>query len=182
MLTLTCGVIETTASRSCPGRQPARAGGASAGAVRGGQRAPAHEDIEVPPWRYFQYEYTVRLLGDGFFGQDVAIPDAMSPIAYNMPAPARRRGREQTYVLPPLPMRIVSLVPRKATDIRDASRRHVRGHRGATLSRPRRSSWPPASCFAFAAVLLVVAARARLAAIRGKRRPVARAPVPCPDA
>ena len=33
-----------------------------------------YEDIVAPPWRYFQYVYTVRLLGDQFFGQDVNIP------------------------------------------------------------------------------------------------------------
>jgi hypothetical protein len=30
----------------------------------------------APPWRYVQFDYSVRLLSDGgFFGQDVMIPE-----------------------------------------------------------------------------------------------------------
>src|SRR5260370_1070112 len=41
-----------------------------------------HEDIVTDPWRYFQYEYTARLLGSEFFAREVAIPSIH--ITYNI--------------------------------------------------------------------------------------------------
>ena len=65
-------------------------------------------------------EYSVRLLSDGFFGQDVTIP-ALT-VTYNLQERgAGSQGRDQTYILPALPMRILSLVPKSVDDIRDAS-------------------------------------------------------------
>jgi hypothetical protein len=62
----------------------------------------------------------VRLLSDGFFGQDVTIP-ALT-VTYNLQEKGTgSQGRDQQYILPPLPMRILSLVPRSGDDIRDAS-------------------------------------------------------------
>ena len=80
----------------------------------------AHDDVVVTPWRYIQREYAVRLLSDGFFGQDVTIP-ALT-VTYNLQERGSgSQGRDQTYILPALPMRILSLVPKSADDIRDAS-------------------------------------------------------------
>ena len=77
-------------------------------------------DVVATPWRYVQFEYGVRLLTDGFFGQDVSIP-ALT-VTYNFrTADGANTGRDQSYVLPALPMRVLSLVPRGATDIRDTS-------------------------------------------------------------
>ena len=77
-------------------------------------------DVVATPWRYIQFEYAVRLLADGFFGQDVNVP-ALN-VTYNFrTADGANTGRDQTYVLPALPMRVLSLVPRGATDIRDTS-------------------------------------------------------------
>jgi hypothetical protein len=88
--------------------------------VLGGQR---HPDIKSGMWRYFQYEYTVRLIADGFFGQDLAVPPISLSYRVNMMgAGTSQEGREKIYVLPQLPIRIVSLVPTIATDIRDAAR------------------------------------------------------------
>lgn len=82
-----------------------------------------HPDIKSGRWRYFQYEYTVRLIADGFFGQDLAVPPISLGYRVNMTgAGATQEGREKSYVLPQLPIRIVSLVPQIATDIRDAAR------------------------------------------------------------
>ena len=69
-----------------------------------------------------QYAYKVRLTGEGFFGKDVALPslqlryhiDRMTETGVVTP------GKERTYLLPPLPMRIQSLVPMEAKTIRDA--------------------------------------------------------------
>jgi hypothetical protein len=77
-------------------------------------------DVVATPWRYVQFEYTVRLLADGFFGQDVSIPPLT--VTYNFQtADGNNTGRDQSYVLPALQMRVLSLVPRGATDIRDTS-------------------------------------------------------------
>ena len=77
-------------------------------------------DVVAVPWRYIQFEYGVRLLADGFFGQDVNVP-ALT-VTYNFrTADGANTGRDQSYVLPALGMRVLSLVPRGATDIRDTS-------------------------------------------------------------
>jgi hypothetical protein len=80
-LTLTCAVIETSSITVV-----ASTNGLDPGAVQltpfdvvGGTR---HDDIVASPWRYFQYDYRVRLLSDGFFGQDVQIPSL--PVTYNI--------------------------------------------------------------------------------------------------
>jgi hypothetical protein len=81
-----------------------------------------HKDLRFPPWRYFQREYTVRLLGERFFGQDVDIPSIK--ISYRIQsrgADGDTEGRALTHVLPALSIRVLSLVPKKATDIQDAS-------------------------------------------------------------
>jgi len=77
-------------------------------------------DVVATPWRYVQFEYSVRLLADGFFGQDVNVP-ALT-VTYNFrTADGGNTGRDQSYVLPALQMRVLSLVPRGAGDIRDTS-------------------------------------------------------------
>ena len=131
------------------------------------------EDVVAPPWRYVQFDYSVRLLSDGFFGQDVMIPGVT--VTYNLQTAGGTQGRDQTYMLPALPMRILSLVPRSASDIRDAS-----GQTFASIaSRRFRSSlarilaWVS---FAFAAVLglfALVRAIRPLQDEEGRRRPQA---------
>src|SRR5688572_12615926 len=119
-LILTCGVIETSSIKVVPAVNQLEPGAVSLTpfeAVAGNR----HEDVVVPPWRYIQYEYSMRLLSEGFFGQDVNIPSLT--VTYNLQSPGagNTEGRDQTYVLPPLPMRVLAIVPRTASDIRDAS-------------------------------------------------------------
>lgn len=118
-LVLTCSVIETGPITVVPVLNQLEPGALSLTpfeVVSG----VAHEDVVVAPWRYIQREYSVRLLSDGFFGQDVTIP-ALT-VTYNLQERGSgSQGRDQQYILPPLPMRILSLVPRSADDIRDAS-------------------------------------------------------------
>jgi hypothetical protein len=120
-LVLTCGVIETANIKVVPAVNQLEPGAISLTpfeAVAGNR----HEDVVAPPWRYIQYEYAMRLLSEGFFGQDVNIPSLT--VTYNLQAAGTTgssEGRDQTYVLPPLPMRVLSIVPRSAADIRDAS-------------------------------------------------------------
>jgi len=118
-LTLTCGVIETGPIAVVPALTQLE-GGAIQLTPFEVVSATRRADVVVPPWRYVQFEYAVRLLNDGFFGQDINLP-AVS-VTYNLKsAGADSTGREQSYVLPALPMRILSLVPKAAGDIRDAS-------------------------------------------------------------
>lgn len=80
-------------------------------------------DVQTDTARFFQYEYTLRLLDDLWFNGDVAIP----PIALSYRIQTQTdnadaiRGIERTYSLPPQSVHILSLVPDEATDIRDAS-------------------------------------------------------------
>jgi hypothetical protein len=102
-----------------------------------------HPDIRSRLWRYFQYEYTLRLINDGFFGQDVAIPPVtLRYTVHTSGGGAEQQGIERTYVLPTVPVRIISLVPETAKDIRDAARgtfadidrREFRGTVGVTAA------------------------------------------------
>jgi hypothetical protein len=118
-LTLTCGVIETGPIAVVPALTQLE-GGAIQLTPFEVVSATRRADVAAPPWRYVQFEYAVRLLNDGYFGQDINIP-AVS-VTYNLKsAGGDSTGRDQSYVLPALPMRILSLVPKAAGDIRDAS-------------------------------------------------------------
>jgi len=165
-LVLTCAVIEAGPITVVPVLNQLEPGALSLTPfeVVSGTRG---DDVVAPPWRYVQFDYAVRLLSDGFFGQDVMIP-ALT-VTYNLQTAGGTQGRDQTYVLPALPMRILSLVPRSATDIRDAS-----GQTFASIaSRRFRSSLAQVLAwvsFAFAAVLalLLVVRVARTYRARGR--------------
>ncbi|HZI81895.1 MAG TPA: hypothetical protein VFD69_20380 [Vicinamibacterales bacterium] len=118
-LTLTCGVIETGPIAVVP-QLTQLEGGAIQLTPFEVVSATRRNDVVAPPWRYVQFEYAVRLLNDGYFGQDINLPAVT--VTYNLKsAGTDDSGRDQGYVLPALPMRILSLVPRAAGDIRDAS-------------------------------------------------------------
>ena len=118
-LTLTCGVIETGPIAVVPSLTQLE-GGAIQLTPFEVVSATRRADVVTRPWRYVQFEYAVRLLNDGYFGQDINLP-AVS-VTYNLKsAGGDSTGRDQSYVLPALPMRILSLVPKAAGDIRDAS-------------------------------------------------------------
>ena len=129
----------------------------------------------MPPWRYIQREYAVRLLSDGFFGQDVTIP-ALT-VTYNLQERGSgSQGRDQQYILPPLPMRILSLVPKSADDIRDAS-----GQTFASIeSRRCRASLATTTAwvsFAFAAVFGIFALVRATSQLRAKKKGIVK-PLP----
>jgi hypothetical protein len=116
-VTLTCGVVETESVRTVPNRdalEPAALTITPFEVVSGTR----HEDIVAPPWRYFQYEYVVRLLGEEFFGQDLDLPSI--DVAYNLVSKSTEtEAREHRHRLPALPLRVLSVVPKKAADVRD---------------------------------------------------------------
>jgi len=125
------------------------------------------QDVVAPPWRYVQFEYAVRLLSDGFFGQEVPVPPLT--VTYNLQGTGGTQGRDMTYQLPALPMRILSLVPANAGDIRDSSGQTFEGI-GTRRFRASLSTVLAVAAFALAAVLAgfaVVRAFGRLRASRG---------------
>jgi hypothetical protein len=174
-LVLTCAVIEAGPITVVPVLNQLEPGALSITPfeVVSGARG---DDMVAPPWRYVQFDYSVRLLSDGFFGQDVMIPGVT--VTYNLQTAGGTQGRDQTYVLPALPMRILALVPRSASDIRDAS-----GQTFASIaSRRFRSSlarvlaW---GSFAFAGVLAIFAIVRAVGHLRSKSAvTVRKLPVP----
>jgi hypothetical protein len=174
-LALTCGVIETDAIRVevDPARLDPAVLEMRPFEVLGGTR---HQDIPAPPWRYFQYSYTLRLLGDEFFGRDVDIPAL--PLTYRVQSTSGEagQGRDQVYLLPALPLRVLSLVPVTATDIRDAPPEtfaDIESRRG----RATREFAAAGILFAFAAVLVGIAAVRAIGRSR-ERQPAAAALLP----
>jgi hypothetical protein len=119
-LVLTCSILETDAARAIVDR--GRLGTAAVqfapyeviGGTQGADEVTAGR-------RFIQHEYSLRLIGEDVFGRDVPIPEM--PITYRIESQVQQdasvQGREQTYVLPALPMRVQSLVAADATHIRE---------------------------------------------------------------
>ena len=80
-------------------------------------------DLRTDQRRFFQYEYRLRLIADGMFGKDVALPE--TKVSYRVQSKVGQKtslqGRDQTYLLPAQSMRVLSLVPSDTADIRDTS-------------------------------------------------------------
>ena len=135
-----------------------------------------HEDIRTPPWRYVQYEYTARIIGDTFFGKDVDIPAVKVTYHIQSSIGGGSEGRDQTYALPALAMRVNSLVPKKAADIRDTS---LDTFADIEARRLRSTGALVASAVAFGfAVVLAGLALVRVAGRYRIRTPAAARPLP----
>ena len=87
--------------------------------VSGTHPADLHEGIR----RFFQYDYVIRIINPDAVGTDVRIPDVALHYRVNskMDGNASVQGRDLLYYLPPQVIRIESMVPDGATDIRDAA-------------------------------------------------------------
>ena len=79
-------------------------------------------DIRNSPRRFFQYEYTMRLLGEDFFGKEIPLPrlEVTYRVQNALGGGAALSGREVQYSLRPIAIRVLSVVPKDAADIRDA--------------------------------------------------------------
>ena len=86
--------------------------------IVGGER---FRDIMNAPRRFFQYQYTMRVLGEEFFGKEVTLPrlQVSYRVQNSLQGGAALQGREAQYSLVPVPIRVLSLVPAGAADIRD---------------------------------------------------------------
>ncbi len=121
-LTLTCQILETAAERAAPDERlldPAAISLAPYEVVEGIR----YPDVRQGPWRFIQYQYTLRLIGEDVFGTDVAIPALALKYRAERTTGAGEQigGQDRTYTLPAYPIRIASLVPKNAADIADGS-------------------------------------------------------------
>ncbi len=174
-LTLTCGVAEnnrTKVAADAKQFEPTALALAPFEVLSG----TSHEDIQDPPWRYFQREYRLRLLGETFFGQDVDIPALKITYGLRSATTGEADGRDQTIVLPALPMRVQSLVSKNASNIRDGSTETF-GDIEIRLSQARTALAAAGVFFAFAVVLLGLSAR-KMVGRYMERAPTKRRPLP----
>ncbi len=78
-------------------------------------------DLRTDLRRFFQYEYRLRLIAENLFGRDAALPE--TKLSYRVQSKVGQntslQGRDQSYVLPAQSVRVLSLVPSDASDIRD---------------------------------------------------------------
>lgn len=117
---LTCSVIENDAVKAVPDQGPLEPGAIQMPPfeILGGTH---HADLHADDRRFFQYDYRLRVISEDLFGKDVQVPDLK--ITYRVQSQvngAAIEGMERTYYLPALSVRVLSLVPAGATDIRDA--------------------------------------------------------------
>lgn len=119
-LTLTCAVVDTELVKVVVDES-----GLAPGSLHlvpfeivGGQR---FRDIVNGPRRFFQYEYTMRVLGEEFFGKEITLPRLQLSyrVQNSLAGGSAATGREQQYSLREVPIRVLSLVPAGATEIRD---------------------------------------------------------------
>jgi hypothetical protein len=87
--------------------------------VIGGTKA---DDLIADGRRFVQYEYRLRAVAENVFAADVALPAL--EIGYRVETRVADgstvAGRDLTYAMPPLTVRMLSLVPDRADDIREA--------------------------------------------------------------
>ena len=119
-LLVTCSVAEMPAARAVPdlaGLEPESLS-VSPFEVLEGER---YDDLVRGPRRFFQYRYSLRIIGEEYFGADVELPplDVRYRIERSLDGESATAGRELTYVLPPEPVRVLALVPADGADIRE---------------------------------------------------------------
>jgi hypothetical protein len=121
-LWLTCATLETEAVQVVPDQSHLGVEVAAMAPfeVVGGSH-PA--DLRSGSRRFFQYQYILRIINPDAIGKDVKIPDTVIHYKVNSRVAANTsiQGRDLTYVLPTEEVRVASMVPAGATDIRDAS-------------------------------------------------------------
>jgi hypothetical protein len=119
---LTCAVLETDTTQVLPDETRLTVAGIALKpfeVLEGSHPA----DTRAGQRRFFQYRYTVRLLDPETIGKDVSLPRL--PITYKISSrvaeDATLAGRDFTYVMPELTVRVLSQLPAGAGDIRDGA-------------------------------------------------------------
>ena len=118
---LTCAVVETDVVTVVPSQAELNPDALQLPPfdVIGGSHAA---DLRTADRRFFQYEYRLRLISEEQFGKDVKVPDLK--ISYKVRTRVNgesQEGRDLAYILPATSVRVLSLVPADASNIRDAS-------------------------------------------------------------
>jgi hypothetical protein len=119
-LVLTCAIVDNESTSVVPdqSRLEPSAMQLPPFEVIGGQRGP---DLHSDQRRFFQYQYKLRIINEELFGKDAHIPSIQ--VNYHIETKVARgeavRGRDRTYLLPTQSVRVLSLVPIDASDIRD---------------------------------------------------------------
>ena len=120
-MTVTCSVVDTDAARTLADQTALEPETMDVAPfeVLDGER---YEDIRSGPYRFFQHHYTLRVINESSFGRDIEIPplDITYRIERRVEDNPALLGRKLTYILPPEPIRVVSLVPDAIVDIRDS--------------------------------------------------------------
>ncbi|HUQ86090.1 MAG TPA: hypothetical protein VM096_00945 [Vicinamibacterales bacterium] len=164
-LVLTCAVYEADNAQAVP--DESRLGVASIQLapfeILGGSHP---RDVHRGSRRFFQYDYQLRIISRDAIGHDVNIPPLV--ISYRIHsrvgAAGALEGRDLSYVMPMMPIKVLSLVPADASDIRDASEAGL----GAIESLRLRASVFRVLTIAFAAVAAVMAVLALVPLARSK--------------
>jgi len=135
---LTCAVLETPDVKVVPDQSKLEPSVVQFAPfeVTGGSHAA---DLRTGDRRFFQYDYKLRIIAENLFGKDALIPE--TKISYRVQSHTGQagtagsgaregsgaqgprevlEGRDQTYLMPAMPVRVLSLVPSDAADIRDA--------------------------------------------------------------
>ena len=121
-VTLTCAVFETQDTQVVPDESRLNVASIQMAPfeILGGSH-PA--DVRRGSRRFFQYDYQLRIISRDAIGQDVNVPPVT--ISYRIHsrvgAAAKLEGRDLQYLVPSLPIRVLSLVPADAADIRDSA-------------------------------------------------------------
>jgi hypothetical protein len=156
-VTVTCAVFESADAQVVPDESRLNVASIQMAPfeILGGAHPP---DVRRGSRRFFQYDYQLRIISRDAIGHDVNVPPLA--ISYRVHsrvgAAAKLEGRDLSYVLPAMPIRVLSLVPADATDIRDAAEAGL-ATVDAWRSRSRRLQLLALALAALAAVMLVLA-------------------------
>jgi hypothetical protein len=118
---LTCSLLQTDAARAITDESRLEPSVVQLPPfeVVGGARA---KDLTTAGRRFVQFEYRLRTIAENVFASEVALPPL--EITYRVESRVAGgdslAGRDRTYALPPLTVRVLSLVPDTAVDIREA--------------------------------------------------------------
>ena len=166
-VTLTCAVIETESMQVVA--DESRLGVAAIQMapfeiLGGSHPADAHRLQR----KFLQYHYQLRLVSADAIGRDVNVPALAIPYRVHTrvgPA-AALEGRDLNYLMPALPIKVLSLVPKEAIDIRDGSDASL----GAVESLRFRSSLFQILAVALGAIAAVMAVMALMPLALGARK------------
>ena len=158
-VTLTCAVVEVDAARVVVDRSRLDPSVLTLPPfdVTGGTQ-PA--DTVTGSRRFFQYTYVLSLINENAIGRDLIVPELS--IGYRIESrsgdDSSIAGRDRTYQLPPLPVRVVSLVAADAPDIREAAQGAFEVIQARAL-RGRLLRGVAVVCFVLAALLAFIGLR-----------------------